>query len=188
MGGNQESLQRNRLMFSLQSGSPACLQKADIIKAFSRLGDIHHLSYRTGFTFGWVKFKSNYASIQADNLQIPITTSTGQWMLHTFQDFSMTEPFKEAFSHQILLESRDLPTSWERFIIIKEFFKKFGEITGVMNLGTTRHRVQRIVVSFKKSCVAQGLVNTYQRILSSSMEVKAISADTLKTAHITFNR
>ena len=188
MGGNRESLQGSRLMFSLQSGSPAFLQKADITKAFSRVGDIHHLSYRTGFTFGWVMFKSNYASIQADNLQIPITTSKGQWMLHTFQDFSMARPSKEAFSHQILLESKDLPTSWERLIIITEFFKKFGEVTGVMDLGTTRQGVQRIVVSFKESSVAQGLVNTYQRILSSSMEVKAISPDTLKTAHITFNR
>ena len=72
--------------------------------------------------------------------------------------------------------------------IITEFFKKFGEVTGVIDLGTTHQGVQRIVVSFKKSCVAQGLVNSYQRILFSSMEVKAISPDSLKIAHITFNR
>jgi hypothetical protein len=39
-------------------------------------------------------------------------------------------PPKDTFSHQILLESEKLPTSRENIIIVKEFFKKFGEITG----------------------------------------------------------
>ena len=45
--------------------------------------------------------------------------------LHTFKDFN-----KDAFSHQILLESKELPTSWKNLIIVKEFFKKFGEVIG----------------------------------------------------------
>jgi len=38
------------------------------------------------------------------------------------------------FSHQILLESKELPTSWENIIIVKEFVKKFGEVTGDIKL------------------------------------------------------
>jgi hypothetical protein len=42
------------------------------------------------------------------------------WELHTFKDFNMAKPPKDPFPHQILLESKELPT------IVKEFFKKFS--------------------------------------------------------------
>ena len=64
-----------------------------------------------GFTFGWVQFRSADAYTKASNILLPITTSTGVWELHTFKDFNMAKPPKDAFPHQILLESKKLPTS-----------------------------------------------------------------------------
>ena len=84
------------------------------------------------FTFGWVQFRSADAYTKASNLLLPITTSTGVWELHTFKDFNMAKPPKDAFLHQILLESKELPTCWENLIIVEEFFKKFGEVAKLL--------------------------------------------------------
>jgi hypothetical protein len=119
------SLPRNRLMFTLQSGSPATLKKHNVLRAFLRFGDVDYLFYETGFTFGWVQFKSDDSYAKASNLLLPIITPTDLWELHTFKDFNMAKPPKDAFSRQILLESKELPTSWENLIIVKEFFKKY---------------------------------------------------------------
>jgi hypothetical protein len=55
------------------------------------------------------------AYAKASNLLLPITTP-------------MAKPPNDAFSHQILLESKELLTSWENLIIVNEFIKKFGDI------------------------------------------------------------
>ena len=52
-----------------------------------------------GFTFGWVQLRSADAYAKASNLLLPITTSTGVWELHTFKDFNMAKPPKDAFPH-----------------------------------------------------------------------------------------
>ena len=135
MSSSEDRCHANKLFFNIQSGSPAFLKKEDVSKVFSKFGRIHHLYFKTGFTFGWVMFKSTKTCTLACNLVLPITTSTDQWQLHTFRDFTSPQLDKEAFSHQVLLESRDLPTSWENIIIVKEFFKKFGEVTGLIHLG-----------------------------------------------------
>ena len=135
MSSSVDRSHTNKLFFNIQSGSPAFLRKRDISKAFSKFGRIHYLYFKTGFTFGWVKFKWTSSCSLACNQRLLITTSTDQWHLHTFRDFTSLQLDKEAFSHQILLESRDQPTSWENVIIVKEFFKKFGEVTGLIHLG-----------------------------------------------------
>ena len=66
---------------------------------------------------GWVQFRSADAKAKASNLLL--------WELHTFKDFNMAKPPKDPFPHQILLESKDLPTSLENPIIMKDFFKNF---------------------------------------------------------------
>ena len=165
------SLPQNRLMFTLQSGSPATLKKHNVLRAFLRFCDVGYLFYKTGFTFGWVEQ-------EASNLLLPITTFTGVWEIHTFKDFNMVKPPKDAFSHQILLEFKELPTSWENLIIAKEFFKKFGEVNGT----------QMIVVSFKESIVAVGIVGTRQKILYCTTEVKAVSPVNQEKMRICFSR
>ena len=93
------SLPQNRLMFTLQSGSPATLKKHNVLRAFLRFGDFAYLFYKTGFTFGWVEFRSADAYAKASNLLLPITTSTGVWELHTIKDFNMAKPPKDAVSY-----------------------------------------------------------------------------------------
>ena len=48
------SLPQYRLMFTLQSGSPAILTENNVLRAFLHFGDVSYLFYETGFTFGWV--------------------------------------------------------------------------------------------------------------------------------------
>ena len=48
----------NRLMFTLQRGSPAILKKHNVLRAFLCFGDVSYLFHKTGFTFSWVKFRS----------------------------------------------------------------------------------------------------------------------------------
>ena len=118
----------NRLMFTLQSGSPAILKKHNVLQAFLCFSDVSCLFYKTGITFSWVEFRSADAYAKASNLLLPMTTSTGVWELHTFKDFNMAKIPKDPFPHQILLESNEMPTSLENLIIVKDFFKKFGEV------------------------------------------------------------
>ncbi len=97
----------NRLLFTLHSRSHA------------------YLLYKTGFI---VEFRLADAHVKASNLLLPIITSTGVWKLHTFMYFNMAKPPKGPFPHQILLESKELPTSLKNLIIVKEFINKFGEV------------------------------------------------------------
>ena len=114
-----------RLLFTLYSRSHAILKKQNVLQAFLCFSDVSYLFYKTGFT---VKFRLADAHVKARNLLLPITTSTGVWELHTFMDFNMAKPPKGPFPHQILLESKELPTSLKNLIIVKEFFNKFGEV------------------------------------------------------------
>ena len=82
----------NRLMFTLQSGSPATLKKHNVLRAFLCFGDVGYLFHKTGFTFSW-------AYAKAGNLLLPNTTSTGVWELHTFKDFNMAKSAKDPFPH-----------------------------------------------------------------------------------------
>ena len=51
---------------------------------------------------------------------------------------------------QILIESDNLPSCWEKHVIIKDFFSAFGEVTGVNYVSKISHGVQRLVISFKE--------------------------------------
>jgi hypothetical protein len=48
-------------------------------------------------------------------------------------------------TYQILIESKSFPRSWERAVIIKDFFQIFGEVTGVNILAGNR-----VIVNFKE--------------------------------------
>ena len=55
--------------------------------------------------------------------------------------------------YQILLESRYLPHVWERDMILRSFFSKYGLVTGVSMIGYTSGKLLRYVISFKVSFV-----------------------------------
>jgi hypothetical protein len=48
-------------------------------------------------------------------------------------------------TYQILIESESFPRSWERAVIVKDFFQIFGEVTGVHILVGNR-----VIVNFKE--------------------------------------
>ena len=68
-------------------------------------------------------------------------------LLHISTDFGDLSSFPSG--HQILIESENFPKSWERSVIIKDFFQKLGEVTGI-NL-----KSGRLVVSFKEDIASQ---------------------------------
>jgi hypothetical protein len=57
-------------MFALQRGCPATM---NVLRAFLLLGDVCYLFYKTGFTLGWVEFKTADAYAKASNFLLPIT-------------------------------------------------------------------------------------------------------------------
>ena len=70
-----------------------------------------------------------------------------------------------------MTSTRDLPFSREMFIIIKKFFKKFGQVNDVIYFGNNMNDVQNVVVSFKDSLLAMRLLGTTQKILYAEHEM-----------------
>ena len=165
----------NRVMFSVQSGSPFSIKKKMIIDTFSHFGVITYVFYHTGSNFGFVDFQT---SEDANNVFNKVL-SVSDCKIHTFQGFNFRDLGSDPVPYQILIKSRNLPFSWEKFIIIKEFFKKFGQVNGVIYLGNNVNGVQKVVVSFKDSLVAKRLVGTTQRILYAEHAVMEVSRETM---------
>ena len=108
MSSTMTPRRKNKILFSVQSGSPAFLKKAQIVKTFSKFGTIKFIFFEPGHSWGWVQFNMAGAADKAENQLLSISTSTFKWEIHTFKDLSeMTAG--QAVSHQILLESRVLP-------------------------------------------------------------------------------
>ena len=79
-----------------------------------------------------------------------------------------------------MIKSRNLPLSWERFIIIKEF----RQVNGVIYLGNNGNGVQKVVVSFKDSLVTIRLVETKQKILYGEHELMEVSRETIENKRV----
>ena len=62
-------------MHILQIGSPTFLKKLDVIKAFSKFGNISFLRYNPFSIFGFVCFQSAGAFSCENSMLLPITTS-----------------------------------------------------------------------------------------------------------------
>ena len=67
--------------------------------------------------------------------------------------------WKSCIPYQILIESPNLPSCWEKHVIVKDFFKSFGEVTGVYFMD----RGQKLVVSFKEN-KAEEMVGTLIKV------------------------
>ena len=86
--------------------------------------------------------------------------------------------------HQILLESRYLPNVWEKEMVLRSFFSKFGLVDGVVFLGYTDGKagLQRFVISFRDSKPAQDLIGSSLKILSSTVFVKEVTRHTIRSS------
>ena len=86
--------------------------------------------------------------------------------------------------HQILLESRYLPNVWEKEMVLRSFFNKFGLVEGVVFLGYTDAKagLLRFVISFRDSKPAQDLIGSSLKILSSTVFVKEVTKSTIRSS------
>ena len=98
------------------------------------------------------------SELRAASNRVRFTVQSGQ-LVHTTTDFHDLSPFLTTY--QILIESKSFPRSWERAVIIKDFFQIFGEVTGVNILAGNR-----FIVNFKEDLAA--------RMTSSMVQVRAL--------------
>ena len=83
--------------------------------------------------------------------------------------------------NMILLESRYLPNIWERELVMRSFFTKFGVVDGVMFLGFKRDDMKGFVVAFKYPEPAQRLIGQSVKILSSTVFITEVTRRSIQT-------
>ena len=74
--------------------------------------------------------------------------------------------------NMILLESRYLPNIWEKILVMRSFFTKFGAVQGVLHLGEKKTGIRGFVVAFKDEKPAQELIGQSVKILSSTVFIR----------------
>ena len=129
-----------RVRFTVQSGETWVLTEKDILTTFTDFGKIQSVNFIGNLSHGIIVFNSASDAKKILNKVVEVKGC----LLHTFIDFYDLSPFPS--SHQILMESENFPKSWERDIIIKNFFKMFGEVTGINFF----KKNSSLVVSFKE--------------------------------------
>ena len=138
-----------RVRFTLLSGEPWALTEKDIFASFTDSTNsckIKSVNFRNpNRSGGIIVFYSPRDAKKIINKVVEVKGC----LLHISTVFSDLSPFPSG--HQILIESQNLPKSWERLIIIKDFFKKFGEVTGI-NIIKGRNN---LVVSFKEDIASR---------------------------------
>jgi len=135
-----------RVMLSLQRGARYELEERLVRQAFSKYGKIIRMKlFEKPYAGAWgfIEFRFSLSVPEALNQVV----RAGNCWLHTSLPMYCLTEFP--VTHQILLESRYLPQVWEKEIVLRSFFSKFGVVTGVTLLGFKQYGVQRFVISFK---------------------------------------
>lgn len=173
-GGNNSN---SRLIkFSVQRGARFDLKEEQLKEVFSKFGElVRYRLYRMtsdGFD-GLIEFVSGDIARSLVNTLVEV----GDCELHCSQPWeSLTS---QPVPHQILLESRYLPNVWERDMILRSFFSKYGVVTGVSMLGFTPGKLLRYVISFKDPNPAMNLIGSWVKILSSTVWVREVTSQTI---------
>jgi len=164
-------ISNHRVMISLQKGARYELEEKLVKEALSQFGKVVNIKLymepNMG-SFGYVEFRTVHSAGQALNQVV----RAGCCLLHT--DLPLSLLTQVPIPHQVLLESRYLPQVWEKEIVLRTYFSKFGEVTGVTRLG-----FQRFIVSFKEASVAQELIGTNVKIFTCTVLVKEVSNNTV---------
>jgi len=166
----------HRVMLSLQKGARYELEDKQVKQTFSQYGKvIKMVLYQKPISGAWgfVDFRTSQSATAALNQVV----RAGNCRLHT--SLPMHRLTEEPVPHQILLESRYLPRVWEKEIILRSFFSKYGVVNGVTLLGLRKFGVQRFIISFKVPAVAQDLIGTTVKILTCTVVVKEVSSRTI---------
>eukprot|EP00092_Neocalanus_flemingeri_P106566 GFUD01136737.1.p1 GENE.GFUD01136737.1~~GFUD01136737.1.p1 ORF type:complete len:322 (-),score=98.11 GFUD01136737.1:159-1124(-) len=166
----------HRVMLSLQRGARWELEERLVRQAFSHFGKVVRARlYEKPVlgAWGFLEFRTTHSAAEALNQVV----RAGNCWLHTTLPHSCLTQLP--VPHQILLESRYLPQVWEKEIVLRSFFSKFGVVSGVTMLGFGQQRMQRFIISFKDSSVAQELIGTTVKILTCTVLVKEVSTSTV---------
>ena len=116
----------SKVKFTVQSGDLSNLKKEDIYARFKGFGKIKYVRFQTSSTnSGTVIFHKAYDAKKTLNKVVEVKGC----LLHISSLLSDLSPFPSG--HQILIQSSNLPKCWEKNIIVKGFFKKFGEVNGI---------------------------------------------------------
>jgi len=170
--------------FTLQSGARYELVEGDIRRAFSKHGKVRDVKLypraRRGLD-GHVDFVDSAGAKAA----VHRTVEVGQCRIYSIPHWDNLNSIP--VPHQILLESRYLPNVWEKEMVLRSFFNKFGLVEGVVFLGYTDGKagLQRFVISFRDSQPAQDLIGSSLKILSSTVFVKEVTHNTVRGSSAT---
>jgi len=171
-----EDYKGRRVCLSLQSGVGYELDEDEVRRVFSQLGPVRTVQLfkrpRKGVD-GFVDFASPLSARAALNRNLEV----GQCRLFTMMPW--TAVTQTPVPHQILLESRYLPNVWEKQMVLRSFFNKFGRVSGVVFLDWVQNSAQRFVISFEDAKPAQDLIGSAVKILSSTVFVKEVTRDTI---------
>jgi len=176
IGEYESSNNNHRVTVSLQRGARYELEERLVRQAFSQFGKVVRLKlYDAPFSGSWgfLEFRTTHSATEALNKVV----KAGNCWLHTSLPLSCLTQLP--VPHQILLESRYLPQVWEKEIVLRSFFSKFGVVNGVSLLGFRQQRMQRFIISFKDPSVAKELVGTTVKILTCTVVVKEVSSSTI---------
>jgi len=165
-----------RTMFSIQKGVRYELEDRPLKVALSEYGKVVRLKIfdaPVSGAWGFADFRTTHSATKATNQVIRV----GKCWIHTCLPMSCLSV--NPVPYQILLESRYLPQVWEKEMVLRSFFSKYGDVTGVSFIGYKPSRMQRFIISFKEASVAQALVGTAVKILTSTIIVKEVSSNTI---------
>ena len=159
-----------RMRFTIQSGEPSSLNDESISSSFSSLGNVDDISYIPGESSGLVTF-SNVINVRELLNKVMVINNCTIHIIKCFSDISAYP-----IPYQILIESPNLPSCWEKHVIVKDFFKSFGEVTGVYFMD----RGQKLVVSFNEN-KAEEMVGTLIKVPWNNLPlfVREVSSLTL---------
>lgn len=166
-----------RVYFALQKGARYELVEKQIETVFTAFGAVKcariYNRPKKGID-GYIEFLcANSASASLNR-----TVVMGQCHILTLKDWSELTETPEP--KQILLESRYLPHVYEKEMVLRSFFNKFGCVQGVVFLGYKGGDLQRFVIIFRDNEPALDLIGSSVKILSSTVFIKEV---TDKTVH-----
>jgi len=166
-----------RLMFTTQTGAKFDLKDDQLENVFSKYGKVvkYKIFKKSNMGFdGFVEFSSCLVTDRLVNTLVEV----GDCQLHCSLPWeSLTS---QPVPYQILLESRYFPHVWEKDMIIRSFFSKYGVVTGVSMIGYTSGSLLRYVISFMDPNPAMDLIGSCVKILSSTVWVREVTCDTIQ--------
>jgi len=175
-GGYESRSNNHRVMISLQRGARYELEERLVRQAFSEFGKVVKIKlFDAPFSGSWgfLEFRTTHSAAEALN---QVVRAGNCWLHTSLPKYCLTQL---PVPHQILLESRYLPQVWEKEIVLRSFFSKYGVVTGVSLLGFKQQMMQRFIISFKDPSVAQELIGTTVKILTCTVVVKEVSSSTV---------